>query len=233
MSKHKESRIEDFAYDYLQTYYANRTGATTILTDKDEKTKKGYKADGLISFLTPEKTLFIATLSTSHSDKLVQLLTHYKAKGLSKLRFLTGGLFLAASFLAGWKMLLWPWWYALALGLLMGFVAFTAHTLLARKSLKSKVTRLVQHLSHLPADEQWLGLSISSLTFRNNTLAKHLLAICKQRGIGMITVGKRSKVVQLLEPVTQKPSNGDYLAKYESEVKIRKSLLGDSYLRVA
>lgn len=74
---------------------------------------------------------------------------------------------------------------------------------------------------------------MSSLTFRNNSLASHMLAMCERRGIGVITVGKRAKVVLMQEPRTLTCRRGDFLSHYAAEVRIRKAVLGDSYLRVA
>ncbi|WP_161888598.1 hypothetical protein [Pontibacter russatus] len=233
MPNQKESLIEDFAFDYLQSYYATRTGSNRILADKAERTKQGQLADGLFSLLNPDKSIFIASLHTGNSLKISSLLTTYKSKGLGKTRYITAGLLLLASLYIGVILAQLPYLYALPAAAAVAAAGYMLHSALAIRNLKRKLTALLNDLKKAPADEQWLGLSISSLAFRHNPLAKHLLAVCQRRGIGVITVGKRAKVVQLLEPKTQTCRRGDFLSQYEAEARIRKNLLGDSFLRVA
>ena len=127
----------------------------------------------------------------------------------------------------------WPALYMLPAALSVAATGFALHSVLERNSLKNKLDRLLDSLKKLPADEQWLGISVSSLTFRHNSMATHLLDVCKRRGIGVITVGKRAKVVLMQEPVRQTCRRGDFLSYYEGEARIRKALSGDSFLRVA
>lgn len=233
MPNQRESLIEDFAFDYIQSYYATRTGPNRILADKAERTKQGHLADGLFSLLNPDKSIFIASLHTGNSTSISRLLTTYKSKGLGKTRYMTAGLLLLASLYIGIMLAQQPYLYVLPAAAVVAVAGYALHGTLEKKHLKRKLEFLLNDLKKTPADEQWLGLSISSLSFRQNPLAKHLLAICERRGIGVITVGKRAKVVQLLEPQTQVCRRGDFLSLYEAEARIRKTLLGDSFLRVA
>ena len=221
MPNQRESLIEDFAFDYLQSYYATRTGSTRILVDKAERTKQGHQADGLFSFLNPDKSLFIASLHTGNSPQIAGLLTTYKSKGLSKLRYMTAGLLLLASLYIGTILAQLPYLYALPAAAAVAAAGYALHSALEKMNLKRRLERLLNDLKKTPGDEQWLGLSISSLAFRQNNLAKHLLTVCQRRGIGVITVGKRAKVVQLLEPKTQICRRGDFLSLYQAEARIR------------
>lgn len=230
MSNQRENRIEDFAFEFIHSYYATRTGAKKILVDKAERTKEGYLADGLFSLQNPDKSIFIASLSTGNSSTIVRLLTAYKKRGISKMRYLTAALLLALTFYTGVQVAKLSLLYAAPAA---AAAVFVLHGYLERQGLKKKLGKLLDQMKKTPADEQWLGMSVSSLTFRGNVLAKHLLDLCERRGIGVITVGKRAKVVQLQEPKTQTCRRGDFLAQYEGEIRIRKTLLGDSYLRVA
>ncbi|GAB3535179.1 hypothetical protein GCM10027443_23630 [Pontibacter brevis] len=231
MPDKRESNIEDFAFDYIQNYYTTRAGITTILVDKAERTRQGYVADGVFSFKNSEKSLFIASLSTKNSSKIASLLTDYKKKGLSRMRYLVAALLFAATLYIGIRTGHWAMLYIVpVVAALTGFVLYSV---LEKKRLKRNVERLLEDVMNLHADERWLGISISSLIFRNNDLAKHLLSVCQRRGVGVITVGKRSKVVLMQEPQTQTCRRGDFLSHYESEARIRKALLGESYLRVA
>ena len=231
MPNQRENNIEDFAFDYIQAYYKTRTGVETMLVDKAVRTRQGSVADGVFSFKNSEKSLFIASLSTKHSSKIATLLTDYKKNGLSKMRYIVAAFLFAAVLYAGFKTSHWGLLFLLPI--VVALAGFVFCTMLEKKHLKQKAEHLLEDIMSLPADERWIGISISSLVFRNNDLAKHLLSTCQRRGIGVITVGKRAKVVLMQEPQTQTCRRGDFLSHYESEARIRKALLGESYLRVA
>ncbi|MFD3000746.1 hypothetical protein ACFS7Z_10270 [Pontibacter toksunensis] len=231
MPNQRESNIEDFAFNYIPSYYTTRTGIETIIVDKAARTRQGYVADGFFSFKNSEKSLFIASLSTKNSSSIASLLTGYKKNGLSKMRYLAAAVLFAIAMFAGLKAAHWTLVFILPVA--AALAGFILYTVLEKKHLKRKVEHLLDDIMRLPADERWLGISISSLVFRNNDLAKHLLCICQRRGVGVITVGKRSKVVLMQEPQTQTCRRGDFLSHYEAEARIRKALLGESYLRVA
>ncbi|MCJ8167251.1 hypothetical protein MKJ04_20590 [Pontibacter sp. E15-1] len=233
MPKNKETRIEDFAFDFLRSHYTTHMGARKILTGQAERTKQGHLVDGLFSFENPDKSLFIASLSTRNSADIATLLNSYKSDGLGKLRFGTAAFLLVSSLWVGIQAINLSVFYALPLALVIAFAGLVLHSFLLKIRLQKKIEVLLDDLKNAPADEQWLGISVSSLTFRRNELAQHLLHVCQRRRIGVITVGKRAKVVLLQEPQTQNCRRGDFLSHYESEVRIRKALLGDSYLRVA
>lgn len=233
MPKQKESNINDFAFDYLRGYYTERFGLKKILVDKDATTKQGHTAAGLFSFNCEERGLFAVALHTRQSEALAHLLTNYKKNGLGNWRYLTLLLAGAAAFLLLWQLAGLKLWIAAPLALIAAVIGFALHTALEKRYLKYRVERLLDDFKRTPGDEQWLGLSLSSLTFRNNGLAKYLQTLCERRGIGLITVGKRAKVVLLQEPVTQICRRGDFLSNYTAEKDIRKALLGASYLRVA
>lgn len=231
MPSQRESKIDDFAYDYLRNHYTARFSSKKILVDKAEKTKHGHEAQGLVSLIKPDNTLFVASLHTQHSPEIARMLLRYKKKGLSKWRFFSAFIVLAvviAVALNAGHLLL-----ALPLAIIMAAGSFLLHSLLERKNRVRKLAHLLDELKKTPADEQWLGISVSSLAFRHNYLAKQLMAMCKRRGVGIVTVGQRAKVVLMQEPTTVVCRQGDFLSHYESEQRVRKALLGDSYLRVA
>lgn len=231
MPNQRESNIEDFAFDYIQSYYTIRTGVETMIVDKAVRTRQGYVADGFFSFKNSENNLFIASLSTKNSARIASLLTGYKKNGLSKMRYLVAAILFAVALFAGFRTAQWA--LVFILPVVAALAGFILYTVLEKKHLKNKIEQLLEDIMSLPADERWLGISISSLAFRNNDLAKHLLSICQRRGVGIITVGKRAKVVLMQEPQTQTCRRGDFLSHYEAEERIRKAILGESYLRVA
>lgn len=231
MPNQSESNINDFAYDYLSSHYSARFDAKQILVDKNEQTQHGHTTDGLFSFKQQDNTLFVAALHTHNSPQIASALTRYKKKGLSMMRYASSLLVLLLVTVAGWQLGYLIAGLVAAIPLSAG--TFALHTIAEKKLRKRQLLRLLDELKETPADEQWLGLSISSLTFRNNYLAKQLLAMCERRGIGIITVGQRAKVVLLQEPKPSTCRRGDFLSHYQSEDRIRKALLGDKVLRVA
>ena len=232
MPTQQESNIEDFAYDYLHAYYGARYSTKNILVAKAEITKQNAATTGLLAFKAADDTAFVATINTQLSPEITRLLIRYKKEGLSKLRLITAFVLFAAALFFGKTMGL-HWALVYLLPVVAALTGFVLHSLLEKKYLEHRLEQLVNELKNTPADEKWLGLSISSLTFRHNALANHFLDICKRRGIGIITVGKRAKVMQLQEPHTVNCRRGDFLSYYAAEEQIRKALRDNTILRVA
>ncbi|WP_347159446.1 hypothetical protein [Pontibacter chitinilyticus] len=227
----KESKIEDFAFDYLNKYYCTLYQTEKLYVAKEQQTKKGHIASGIFVCQVEEQHAFIASLKLDPSAQLATLLVTYKKDGLSKLRFMTAFAGFAAGFYWGAQTDTGLW--AGVLSVALALASFIVHSILEQKWLKRKVKTMVEELKKQPADQQWLGLSVSSLCFRNNYLGDYLLELCKKRGIGILTVGKRAKVVVVQEPKTIICRRGDFLSYYRSEAQIRTSLQKGLYLRVA
>ncbi|TXK38012.1 hypothetical protein FVR03_14470 [Pontibacter qinzhouensis] len=212
MSKHRSPKIEDFAYNYLQSHYSATYTGATIKVQHHVKTTADAELDGLLLFNTVDNTPFCAAVVTASSDRLAHLLTHYKKNGLSKFRYLTTAIvFLATAFLLYNRV---HWGVAAGVSVFAALVTFVLHSIAEKNQLKKKLAAIVENFSLFPANEQWLGISISSLTFRNNDLAQQLVTICRQKGIGILTVGQRAKVVLMQEPRAVKSTRGNYLVQY-------------------
>jgi len=231
MAHQQESKIEDFAFDFLKTYYTQQCAAKNILVSHDEKTKRGHAADGMLAFKKPDGEVIVASVSMQQSAALTTMLTNYKNSGLGKLRFLTPVILAAICFLVGKSMgnilvmFIAP--------VVVGPIGFILHTFLLKKYRLRQLAAMVDAVKNFPANEQWIGLSISSLTFRNNAIAKALQELCRDNGIGLLTVGKRCKVVLMQRPTNKACRRNDYLAYYTSEESIRKAINEDHVLRVA
>lgn len=231
MHSYQESKIEDFSFDYLQGYYTSQQGAKNVLIGRAEKTRQGTEVEGLFAFKHPDSTLFLATVTFKNNQRLAELLTNYKKKGLSKLRFATPAILLAAGVALTVKF--GAGLYGLGFAALAAVVGFVLHTVVAKAVIKRNITQIINELKKHQANEQWFGISVSSLVFRNNTMASFLLKLCQRRGIGLLTIGKRSKVVLMQEPRTNVCRRGDFLSHYASEQSIRKAIQDDTILRVA
>ena len=231
MPHSKENKIEDFAFDYLNNYYASQQGAKNIFVGRSELNKYGVEVEGIFAFKQPDSALFLSTVTFNNSQKIGALLTNYKKVGMSKIRFLTPLVFLLLglfiSITINNNIYVWAFFSLSALG------GFILHTYLAKAYLKLQLESMIEEMKQYKANEQWLGLSVSSLVFRNNSLANYFLKLCQSRGIGLITVGKRAKVSLLQEPRIRISHHGDFISHYASEDIIRKAIQIDSMLRVA
>ncbi|WP_266202641.1 hypothetical protein [Pontibacter kalidii] len=231
MPSQRESNINDFAFDFLRSHYSAQFGAKHILVDMEEQTRQGHTVQGLFSFRKEDNSLFVASLHTRNSPQIASILTRYKKNGLSLLRYASSFFVLLLITVAGWRLGYFVAGFAVAVALAAGM--FMLHSLAEKQLHTRHLLHLLDELKKTPADEQWLGLSISSLTFRNNYLGKQLLLACERRGIGIVTVGQRAKVVLMKEPKPATCRRGDFLSHYQSDARIRKALLGDTVLRVA
>lgn len=228
-----KSKIDDYAFDYLKNYYTQRHQAQDVFVFMDEKAKNGATADGLFTYCKADEDYsFVATLNTKSSDKLAALLTKFKKGNFLKVCYALTLLAVAAvapvTFLFTENPIVTG-----ILSLITVPLAYIACMLGHRFFCRRQLLNLVSTLKRLPANQKWIGISISSQAFRNNRLADSFLDICRQRGIGVMTVGKRSKVVLMLEPKTVTRRHGDFLSFYKSEMNIRKEALGDRIMRVA
>lgn len=227
----KHSKIEDFAFDYLSNHYAAAHHAEELLVRRNQSTKQGHRADGIFVYKADDQSFFTASFRADPSAKLSKLLLNYKKNGLGKWRYATALVSLCIAFLAGQSVghVLLTWGMSVAAFL----VVFLAHSFLEEYRLRRKIRGMVDEMRKQPADEQWLGLSISSMCFRNNIMAQYLLNLCERRGIGLLTVGKRAKLVLMQEPKTKVCRRGDFLSHYSDDNELRFALLKDAYLRAA
>ncbi|MFT2010179.1 hypothetical protein ACMA1I_16005 [Pontibacter sp. 13R65] len=236
MSKQRSPKIEDFAYDFLQSHYRAAYTATSIKVKQNVQTRADKQVDALFLFDTVDNSPFCAALVTASSSGLANLLTRYKKNGLSKWRFLTA--FLALIGIGFLLKAIVHWAIAAGIAVAAALALFILHSVLEKKQLKGKISDLVDNVDSFPANEKWLGISISSLTFRNNDLARHLLQLCQQKGIGILTVGQRAKVVLMQEPKALHSRGENFIANYilpeEPEAKPQNGKKGpDSNLKVA
>ncbi|WP_018479717.1 hypothetical protein [Pontibacter roseus] len=230
MSDQEVSGINKFAFEFLTSYYAKQSKNSTLLVREHERTKEGAQADGLFVIRYPDDKYFAASLSTSHSDQLSSIFSQYKRKGLGKARFVTAAVLIITTTYAGYTLN--HWMVLWVLPPVLALAGFLLHSKLELRHLKRRITSLVDELRQVPADEQWLAISVSSLCFKNNQLADKLVEACHHRRIGLITVGKRSRITLRLEPRRSTCRHGDFLRYYTAETAIRKDL-SDQFMRVA
>lgn len=233
MHSKQESKIEEFAFDYLKAYYTQRHSVEDVHVHMGEKAKNGTIADGLFTYCkSDEEPIFVAALITEASEKLARMLVAYKKKTFKNVNYgitaIVTALAGAIAYLLSDNLVFTGAAILFALPVAY-FTSFFTHRTIRQR----QVSNVVEAFKRLPSNQKWLGISISSQIVKRNKLADHLLAVCRERGIGVLTVGKRSKVVLMLEPQNTTRRQGDYLSYYKSEISIRKEILGDKIMRVA
>jgi hypothetical protein len=230
MADQGENRIEDYALDFLGSYYAKHQKKSGLLINRLVPTRKGTFADALLAYQKHDNSFFAASLSVRRSDRLASLLKTYKTKGLGRLRYLTAAtLFCLAAFacfMAG------SWLALTIIPALLAVAGFYLHSTLRKRYLEQRLSTAVDELRQQPADHQWLGIQVSSLHWRGNPMADYLSKLCERRGIGLITVGKRARLTLRQEPRKASCRRLDFLSYYTSGDSLRKEL-GDQFMRVA
>jgi hypothetical protein len=230
MAGQGDIRIEDHALEFLGSYYAKHPKKSGLLINRLAMTKQGSQAAALITYQKEDDTFFAATLNVSQSDKLASLLSNYKRNGLGKLRYITAIILLAGT---SYFCYATAHWVALAIvPILTALAGFFIHSRLQDRRINKQLTAAVDELKNLPADHQWLGIQISSLSWRNNQMADRLSKLCERRGIGLLTVGKRAQLTLRQEPRNATCRRTDFLAYYAAEISLRKELT-DQFMRVA
>lgn len=223
-------RIEEHALGFLSTYYARHPKSSGLLINKAVMTKQGAQADGLVTYRRQDNSCFAASLSVRQSDALATILRNYKRNGLGKLRYLTAATLFTATALTG--NVLGQWIVLWVLPLFMAVAGFYLHSRLKKRQLHRKLAAAVSEIKHLPADEQWLGIRVSSLCWRKNALAERLEEMCRHRGIGLVTVGKRARPTLRQDPRTADCRRADFLCYYAAEANLRQEL-DTQFMRVA
>src|SRR5690606_10064514 len=126
--------------------------------------------------------------------------------------FLTAALLFTVAALASYLAGQW-----LALVLLpapLALAGFYAHSFLQKRRLHQQLRTIVDELKQIPAEHQWLGVQVSSLHWRGNRMAEHLSKLCERKGVGLVTIGKRSRLTLRQEPRTANCRRSDFLAYY-------------------
>lgn len=225
-----DNKNEDYAVDFLGSYYAKHQKKSGLLIQRLVPAQQGAFADVLVAYQKHDDTFFAASLSLAGSEKLAALLSSYKKKGLGKFRFLTAAVLFSVaalgSYLAG------QWIALVLLPVLLALTGFYAHTTLQKRYIHKQLRAAVDELKQLPADHQWLGIRISSLYWRGNSMANYLSKICERKGIGLVTIGKKSGLTLRQEPRLANCRRSDFLAYYVPGETMRKEL-ADQFMRVA
>ncbi len=225
-----ENRIGDQAIEFLGSYYAKHEKKSGLLINRLVPTYKGTFADALFAYQKHDNCFFAVSLNISASDKLARLLSTYKKRGLGRSRYLTAAsIFGAAAFLC---YLTGNWLMMALIPAILAVAGFILHSNLRKRYMQQQLKAAVDQLKQQPADHQWLGLQVSSLCWRGNAMADYLSKLCERKGIGLLTVGKRSRLTLRQEPRLATCRRTDFLSYYTQGDNLRREL-SDQFMRVA
>lgn len=224
------NRIEDQAVEFLGSYYAKHEKKSGLLINRLEPTQLGTFADALLAYQKHDNSFFAVSLNISASNKLARLLSVYKREGAGKARYFTAGLIFAA--VAALCYMVGSWLALAALPVLLAVAGFVLHTKLRNRYIRQQLRAAVDQLKQQPADHQWLGVQVSSLCWRSNSMADYLSKLCERKGIGLLTIGKRSRLTLRQEPRLANCRRTDFLSYYTKGELLRREL-ADQFMRVA
>ncbi|SIT93863.1 hypothetical protein [Pontibacter indicus] len=225
-----ESRIGDQAIEFLGSYYAKHEKKSGLLVNRLVATHQGTFADALFAYQKHDNCFFAVSLNTSASHKLARLLSTYKKNGLGKSRYLTAtAIFGTAAYLC---YLTGSWLIMASIPALLAFIGFHLHSRLRKRYIQQQLKAAVDQLKQQPADHQWLGIRVSSLCWRSNAMADYLSKLCERKGIGLLTVGKRSRLTLHQEPRPATCRRSDFLSYYTQGDSLRREL-SEQFMRVA
>ncbi|MCP2043633.1 hypothetical protein [Pontibacter sp. HSC-36F09] len=225
-----ESSIGDQAIEFLGSYYAKHEKKSGLLVNRTVSTHQGTFADALFAYQKHDNSFFAVSLSTSASDKLARVLSSYKKKGLGRIRYVTAGsIFGVAAYLCYQT----GSWLAMAsIPAILAVAGFVLHSRLRKRYIQQQMKNAVDQLRQQPGDHQWLGIQVSSLCWRGNAMANYLSKLCERKGIGLLTVGRRSRLTLRQEPRLASCRRTDFLSYYTQGENLRREL-SDQFMRVA
>lgn len=227
MARLVESTVQRVAQDYLTNRYRKWSRNRRLFSQIEVRTKKQYgnkRADGLLAF----KHWFLGTYVVSMEAKSYKTLPAIKPKFDSRHYIqnclLSGFIIciLSGAFFAFYKLddafmrLFIP-----ISGFAVGTILYGIITL---NDFSHKVIAVVKQIGQYPANEQWLAFSQDSLNSISDKKQKDMLRICKSRGIGVLIVQQKGRVVIKNKPKSRWNWGRDYLRFYALEKDIRKVL---------
>ncbi|MDO6390192.1 hypothetical protein Q4E40_08645 [Pontibacter sp. BT731] len=225
-----ESSIGDQAIEFLGSYYAKHEKKSGLLVNRTVSTHQGTFADALFAYQKHDNSFFAVSLSTSASDKIARVLSSYKKRGLGRVRYLTAAsIFGAASYAC---YLVGSWLAMAAIPAILAVAGFVLHSRFRKHYIQQQLKVAVDQLKQQPGDHQWLGIQVSSLCWRGNAMADYLSKLCERKGVGLLTIGKRSRLTLRQEPRLATCRRTDFLSYYTQGESLRREL-SDQFMRVA
>lgn len=222
----EEAFIEKSAVKYLERYYGKKGATDKIATRRQQATRNGKVADGLIVFLRrrrPER-FFVASLEAKSRKTLYQSLTEITDK--NKLRneswffsIVTIVIIFSVLWINNIRWVLEPLWIvAIGIFLLAGAYLWMRKFGLAKLN-RYKTLGVLEQLKQYPADERWIAIGNDSLT--KNDQMDVLTRNCKRAGVGLLVIWPTGNAHVVIHPRFKNISHiRDFLKEYVKKQEI-------------
>lgn len=219
-----ELTVQHSAQRFLERKYSGLTGRRRLFSETEVRTKREYggkRADGLLAFNHWLFGTFVVSMEAKSAKTLPALKPKFDAWFFIK-NCLKAGMVIcivSGSFFALYKaedpfmQYMIPVNAFLVGTLLYGVLTFTNYS--------NKMVKVVSQIRQYPANEQWLAFSTDSFDRMNKEERRHLLKICRARGIGILEVRKKDKVKVNLKPRFQSNFGRGFLYFYSKENEIK------------
>jgi hypothetical protein len=206
-----ESTVQNSAQAFLAKRYGGLIGRRKLFSKTEVRTKQKYggkRADGLLAYKHWLFGTYVVSMEAKSYKTLPAMKPKFDAWFFLKNCFQAGFVIciVSGAFFALYKtddallQIIIPMNAFLVGTLLYGILTFTNYS--------NKIVSVVKQVSQYPANEQWLAF-------------RHLLKICKARGIGILEVKAKGKVKIKIKPKMKSNFGKGFLHFYSKEKEIR------------
>jgi len=234
----QEKTVQKKALNYLKKRYSNWWLKKKIFSAEEVKTKRifgGKRADGLLVFqkwITRKPyvvSLEAKSIKTLPAIRPYRDIRRWRYNCLRYMLFISlgTGLFFLAGQASNLSELLIPILWCGFVGLALGLLTWNHSS--------NKMIDVIDQLEQYPANEQWLAFSKDAYEALNKDSQSTLKNICRNRGIGLLLIGKQNWLKVVCQPKARRTwfleTRGgwqwikDYLIYYSKEQEIRTYLL--------
>ena len=228
MAKLLERTVQKRALDYLANYYKKKAKRRRLFDKMEVRTKRRYggkRADGFVAFKRRfRKKVYVVSME-SKSYKTQDVINPKRDNKL----WIKNSLWLGAYIALGTGVIflvnyiegpIWSLIYALGTWLVVSLVIGQ----LTKNSAKNKTMGVLKQIDQYPGNEQWLSTSKDSYDAIPVHLQSAFVKICKARGIGLLLVDKRKRIILIHKPKKRRKLFGSYLKYYSIEKDVKKYL---------
>lgn len=227
MATLRETIVQVEALHFLRNRYRRRAWRGRIFAQTEVRTRRehgGKRADGLIAYrrfwgrvevIAIEAKSF-KTLPAMKPELKISWLVWNSIKAGLMIALVTGAFCVFYKFDDWTSRILIPLNIFGAGGLLYGLLTF--------RSYQHCEIPVIDQLRQYPGNEQWLAFSKDSLQAVSKKKMSDMKAICKAKGIGILSVSPRGSVRILVEARHRYKFLGDYLTYYSNEAEIRRDI---------
>ncbi len=232
----QEKTVQKRAMSFLENYYDNRLMRRKMFIAEEVRTKSvfgGKRADGLLAYRSRLSAKPFVVSMEAKSFKTLPALKPYQdmqrwlwnVVRFSVFLFMGSGLFYFVGQGTANADIYIPIIWCLLAGMAFG--------LLTWNSYRHQTVDVITQLKQYPANEQWLAFSKDAFAALREEKQRLLKTVCKNRGIGLLLIGKKQEVDLVNKP--KKRWNfierrggwqwiSDYLVYYSRELEIRQAI---------